>query len=70
MKTLNTMRKYDFSKFNPTHTYEYLDMVISITWDYLNNRWTYSSNTHSVSGVYYGNINDLKAFIKEEYNKL
>lgn len=65
---LNKLRKSDFSKFNPTHHYNYMDMEIVVTWDYLNDRWTYGSPTHSVSGVFYGSIADLKNKIKYEYN--
>jgi hypothetical protein len=62
------MRKGDFSKFNTTNHYNYKEMEIAVTWDYLNDRWTYSSSTHSVGGVFYGNIADLKNHIKYEYN--
>lgn len=69
-KTLNSMRKGDFSKSNTRNTYEYFNMEVTIEWDYLNNRWTYSSNTHEVSGMFYGSVTDLKKHIKDEYNKL
>lgn len=66
--SLNKMRKGDFSKFHTTNHYNYIDMEIVITWDYLNNRWSYGSPTHSVSGVFYGSVADLKNHIKYEYN--
>lgn len=69
-KTLNSMRKGDFTKFNNIHDYNYMNMDVTIEWDYFNNRWTYSSNTHKVSGVFYGSVEDLKKKIKDEYNKL
>ena len=66
--SLNKMRKGDFSKFHTINHYKYIDMEILITWDYLNGRWAYGSATHSVSGVFYGSVADLKNKIKYEYN--
>ena len=66
--SLNKMRKGDFSKFKTINHYIYKKMEIVITWDYLNDRWIYNSSTHSVSGVFYGSIADLKNKIKYEYN--
>lgn len=69
-KTLNSMRKGDFSKFNTRNTYQYFDMEVSIEWDHLNDRWIYGSNTHEVGGNFYGSVEDLKKHIKYEYNQL
>lgn len=69
-KTLNSMRKGDFNKFNTRNTYQYFDMEVYIEWDYLNDRWYYGSETHEVSGVFYGSVEDMKKQIKYEYQQL
>lgn len=69
-KTLNSMRKGDFNKFNTRNTYQYFDMEVSIEWDHLNDRWYYGSETHEVSGVFYGSVEDMKKQIKYEYQQL
>lgn len=69
-KTLNSMRKGDFTKFNDIHDYNYIDMEVTVRRDFLNGRWVYSSNTHAVSGAFYGSVEDLKRQIKDEYNNL
>lgn len=68
-KTLNSMRKGDFTKSNNRHDYNYMNMEVTIERDFLNERWTYSSNTHEVSGGFYGSVADLKKHIKDEYQK-
>lgn len=69
MKKMNEVKARDFGKFHSEEWVTYKKATIRITFDYLNGRWYYGSETHSISGVFYGNFADLKKQIKSEYKK-
>ena len=69
MKTLNQLKAKEFKTLNRTEV-NYKSATIQIERDFLNCRWYYSSSSHPISGVYYGNLTDLKKKIKEEYNQI
>ena len=68
-KKLNNIRKSDFTFFNEYKPYIYKNAIIHISYDYLNNRYYYSSNTHAISG-WVSTLDYLKSKIKFEYSKL
>ena len=69
MKKMNEVKARDFGKFHSEEWVTYKKATIRITFDYLNGRWYYGSETHSISGVFYGNFADLKKQIKSDYKK-
>ena len=69
MKKMNEVKARGFGKFHSEEWVTYKKATIRITFDYLNGRWYYGSETHSISGVFYGNFADLKKQIKYDYKK-
>lgn len=67
-KLLNELKRSDFSKYCDNWSCGYKTLHIRIEFDYYNDWWIYSSDTHAYSGKFCGSLTDLKNKIKYDYN--
>ncbi|MCQ2575284.1 MAG: hypothetical protein MJ162_00975 [Treponema sp.] len=69
MKTLQNLKKSDFTKNNNKQVVLIDKAEIIIEYDFYNDKWIYSSNDISCSGDYYGSITEFKKYLKDEVIK-
>ncbi len=67
-KYLNRAKKCDFSKFKPVNYYVYKNIQLRVEYDRYNDRWYYSSDDFSFSGLFVGNFIDLMNSLKYKIN--